>query len=67
MPGSLGGSYQSLSNDVYRSTTVAGSHAGVLDTVKKAFRVMSGQNKQTTDQRLIETKLPVVICRYGMK
>lgn len=41
MPGSLSGSYQSLtgSNDVYRSTTVAGANLGVLDTFKKVLSI----------------------------
>lgn len=39
MPSGIGGTYHALegSEDVYRSTTVAGEKPGVLDSVKKAL------------------------------
>ncbi|KAK4877342.1 hypothetical protein RN001_009848 [Aquatica leii] len=41
MPGSIGGSYQSLTgnNDVYCTTTIAGNNAGVMASVKKALHL----------------------------
>lgn len=66
MPASLGGSYQSLtaSEDVYRSTTVTGSNANVLDSVKKALSFVSGSPSK--DQRLITNKQPIIVAaRYS--
>ncbi|XP_068906705.1 protein NDRG3 isoform X3 [Tenebrio molitor] len=70
MPGSLGGSYRSLSgtSDVYRSTTVAGgggnAATGILEGMKKAFSFMAGGTSTSKDQKLIERVAgdgPVVI------
>lgn len=79
MPGSLTGSYRSLSgtSDVYRSTTVAGggggtnAATGILEGMKKAFSFMAGGSAAAKDQKLIERVAsggPVIISsRYCKK
>lgn len=75
MPGSLTGSYRTLSGagEVYRSTTVSGGGSGnaatgFIEGMKKAFSFMAG-GSSSKDQKLIERVAgggPIVIStRYS--
>lgn len=60
MPSGIGGSYHALegSEDVYRSTTVAGEKTGVLDTVKKALAFGA-----TKEENFLEKNVAYVASR----
>ncbi|KAK3921320.1 Tol-Pal system protein TolB [Frankliniella fusca] len=44
MPSGLGGSYRSLADDVYKSTTVAENKFNMIESVKKAFSFVAPGN-----------------------
>ncbi|XP_034254500.1 protein NDRG3 isoform X2 [Thrips palmi] len=44
MPSGLGGSYRSLADDVYKSTTVAENKFNMIESVKKAFSFVAPSN-----------------------
>lgn len=60
MPSGIGGTYHALegSEDVYRSTTVAGDKPGVLDSVKKALAFGS-----TKEESFLEKNVAYVVSR----
>ena len=70
MPSGIGGSYRSLGEDVYRSTTVSKEKFSVVESVKKAFNLIG--NNRTNQGSFIVTeedggndKKSVALLRYG--
>ncbi|KAK9499982.1 hypothetical protein O3M35_002907 [Rhynocoris fuscipes] len=64
MPGGLGGSYRSLSGDVYKSTTVnnsSDSKFNVIESVKKAFNFASTQRH--SEPLLTQKDQPIIVPR----
>ncbi|EEB17634.1 hypothetical protein Phum_PHUM475470 [Pediculus humanus corporis] len=54
MPSGIGGSYRSLGEDVYRSTTVSKEKFSVVESVKKAFNLIG--NNRTNQGSFIVTE-----------
>ncbi|KAK6627229.1 hypothetical protein RUM44_009706 [Polyplax serrata] len=46
MPSGIGGSYMSLADDVYKSTTVSEEKFSVMESVKKAFNLIGNTRTQ---------------------
>nr|CAD7257755.1 unnamed protein product [Timema shepardi] len=53
MPAGVGGSYRSLADDVYKSTTVAENKFSVLESVKKAFSFAGGPSPPARSEPLL--------------
>ncbi|CAG2059840.1 unnamed protein product, partial [Timema podura] len=53
MPAGVGGSYRSLADDVYKSTTVAEHKFSVLESVKKAFSFAGGPSPPARSEPLL--------------
>lgn len=67
MPSGIGGSYRSLADDVYKSTTVAEAKNSMMESVKKAFS-FAGNSRKMDPYILSEEertdKKPIVVSRY---
>lgn len=68
MPSGIGGSYRSLADDVYKSTTVAEAKFSMMESVKKVFNFAGNSRKQgpfIITEELGADKKPIVVPRYA--
>ncbi|KAL0280340.1 UNVERIFIED_CONTAM: hypothetical protein PYX00_001661 [Menopon gallinae] len=66
MPSGIGGSYRSLADDVYKSTTVAEAKFSMMESVKKVFNFAGNSRKQgpyIITEELVADKKPIVVPR----
>lgn len=68
MPSGIGGSYRSLAEDVYKTTTMSEEKFSVMESVKKAFNLIGNTRTQgpyiVTDE---EDKKTVAAVRYVLR